>query len=140
MGRDNILPKKFFGSVSKKFNTPVKNILLVSVIACSGIFYADNLVGAAELVSFGCILGFIMVNISVFMHFYVHKGMRQGAKNKLKYLILPLIGAIILIIAFLFIGTGAKILGGIWFVIGFIYLLIKTKGFKELPPEMTFEE
>ena len=27
-GRDNILPKKFFGSVSKKWNTPVKNIIL----------------------------------------------------------------------------------------------------------------
>lgn len=140
MGRDNILPKKFFGSVSKKFNTPVKNILLVSVIACSGIFYADNLIGAAELVSFGCIIGFIMVNVSVFMHFYVRKGMREGVKNKVKYMILPLIGAIILIIAFFFVGTGAKILGGIWTVIGFVYLLVKTKGFKELPPEMTFEE
>ena len=140
MGRDNILPKKFFGSVSKKFNTPVKNILLVSLIACTGIFYADNLVGAAELVSFGCIIGFIMVNVSVFMRFYIKKGQRKGIKNKLMYMIIPLIGAIILIFAFFFIGTGAKILGGIWFGIGFIYLLVKTKCFKELPPEMHFEE
>lgn len=140
MGRDNILPKKFFGSVSKKFNTPVKNIILVSILACSGIFYADNLVGAAELISFGCIIGFIMVNISVFMLFYRKKGMRQGIKNKLMYMIIPLIGAIILIIAFFFIGSGAKILGGIWTAIGLIYLAVKTKGFKELPPEMTFDE
>lgn len=140
MGRDNILPKKFFGSVSKRWNTPVKNILLVSVIGCSGIFYADNLIGAAELVSFGCILGFIMVNISVILHFYKHKGLREGAKNKIMYLIAPGIGAAVLIIAFIFVGKGAKILGCIWLAIGLAYLAIKTKGFKELPPEMTFEE
>ena len=140
MGRDNILPKKFFGSVSKKWNTPVKNIILVSIIGCTGIFYADNLLGAAELVSFGCILGFIMVNISVILHFYKHRGLREGAKNKIMYLILPGIGALVLIIAFIFVGKGAKILGCIWLLIGLIYLAIKTKGFKELPPEMTFEE
>ncbi|MBE6046284.1 MAG: APC family permease [Clostridiales bacterium] len=140
MGRDNILPKKFFGSVSKKWNTPVKNIILVSIIGCSGIFYADNLIGAAELVSFGCILGFIMVNLSVVLHFYKHKGLREGAKNKLMYLIVPGIGAVALAIAFIFVGTGAKILGCIWLLIGLIYLAVKTKGFKELPPEMTFEE
>ncbi|MCQ2545215.1 MAG: hypothetical protein MJ144_02135 [Clostridia bacterium] len=38
------------------------------------------------------------------------------------------------------IGTGAKIPGGIWTAIGIIYLAVKTKGFKELPPEMTFDE
>ncbi|MDO4868893.1 MAG: APC family permease [Bacillota bacterium] len=140
MGRDNILPKSFFGSVSKKFNTPVKNILLVSVIGCTGIFYADNLIGAAELVSFGCILGFIMVNLSVILHFYKKKGLRQGAKNKIMYLIAPGIGAVVLAIAFIFVGKGAKILGCIWLAIGLVYLAIKTKGFRELPPEMTFEE
>ena len=140
MGRDNILPKKFFGSVSKKWHTPVKNILLVSVIGCTGIFYADNLMGAAELVSFGCILGFIMVNISVYTYFYRKKGFREGFKNKLMYMIMPLFGALILIVAFFFIGRAAKILGCIWLVIGIIYLAIKTKGFKELPPEMTFDE
>jgi hypothetical protein len=66
--------------------------------------------------------------------------MREGASNKIKYMIMPLIGAVILAIAFIFIGTGAKILGCIWLAIGIIYLAIKTKGFKELPPEMTFED
>ncbi|MGI6766202.1 MAG: APC family permease [Lentihominibacter sp.] len=140
MGRDNLLPKKFFGSVSKRFNTPVNNILFVSVIACSAIFYAENLMGAAELVSFGCIIGFIMVNISVFTQFYVKKGLRDGPKNKVMYMIMPLFGAVVLIFAFFFIGKGAKILGSIWFAIGFVYLLIKTKGFKELPPEMHFDD
>lgn len=140
MGRDNILPKKFFGKLSPKFHTPVNNILLTSAIALTGIFYADNLLGAAELVSFGAILGFIMVNVAVINHYYIRGGNRAGAKNKIMYLILPLLGVITLVIAFFFLGNGAKILGVIWLVIGIIYLAIKTKGFKELPPEMHFDE
>ena len=140
MGRDNILPKKFFGKLSPKFQTPVNNILLTSVIALSGIFYADNLLGAAELVSFGASLGFIMVNVAVINHYYIRGGNREGAKNKIMYLVLPLLGVITLVIAFFFLGNGAKILGCIWLVIGIIYLAIKTKGFKELPPEMHFDE
>lgn len=140
MGRDNILPKKFFGAVSPKFSTPVKNILLVSLIGCTSIFYADDLMGATELVSFGCVIGFIMVNLSVFLHFYIRKGMRKGIRNKLRYLILPLLGALVLAFAFFFIGTTTKIIGGIWIGIGILYLAVKTKGFRELPPEMTFTE
>ncbi|MDO4176382.1 MAG: APC family permease [Bacillota bacterium] len=140
MGRDNILPKKVFGQVSKKWNTPVINILIVSAIGCTGIFYADNLLGAAELISFGCIIGFIMVNLSVIMHYYVKENNRQGLKNKIMYLILPALGMAVLIFAFVFVGTPAKILGCIWTAVGLVYLLIKTKGFKELPPEMTFDE
>lgn len=140
MGRDNILPKKFFGKLSPKFQTPVNNIILTSAIALTGIFYADNLLGAAELVSFGAILGFIMVNVAVICHYYKKNNMRAGLKNKVMYLILPIIGIITLVIAFFFLGNGARILGSIWLVIGIIYLAIKTKGFKELPPEMHFEE
>lgn len=140
MGRDNILPKGFFGSVSPKFNTPVKNIILISVIGCTSIFYADDLMGATELVSFGCVIGFIMVNVSVFSYFYIKKGMRDGIGNKLKYMIFPLIGAVILTFAFFFIGNTTKLIGGIWLMLGILYLAVKTKGFKELPPEMKFEE
>ena len=136
MGRDNALPKKFFGSVSPKFNTPVKNIILITLISCMGIFFADNLMAAMELVSFGVIIGFIMVNFSVFVLFFVKKRQRKGLKNIVMYLILPWAGVAVLVVAFIFVGTSAKILGCIWTALGIIYLAVKTKGFKELPPEM----
>ncbi len=137
MGRDNVLPKKFFGSVSPRFNTPVKNIILTTAISCIiGICFSDDIMSAMELVSFGVIIGFIMVNFSVFMQFFVRKKKREGLKNKILYMILPWAGVAVLIVAFVFVGTGAKILGCIWTAIGLIYLAIKTKGFKELPPEM----
>ena len=46
MGRDNILPKRFFGKLSPRFQTPVNNILLTTLIALTVLFYQDNLFGA----------------------------------------------------------------------------------------------
>ena len=42
MGRDNILPKKFFGKLSRRFQTPVNNIVLTTLIALTAIFYQDT--------------------------------------------------------------------------------------------------
>ena len=30
--------------------------------------------------------------------------------------------------------------GGIWLLVGIVYLAVKTKGFRQLPPEMKIEE
>ena len=139
MGRDNILPKKFFGYISPRFQTPVNNILLTTVIAMTALFYQDNLFGAASLVSFGAVVGFFMVNLSVVFHYYIKLKM-QGGINTLKYLILPCLGMTTLVVVFINIERNAKILGLIWLVVGIIYLAVKTKGFKQLPPEMSLEE
>jgi len=140
MGRDNLLPKKVFGHISPKRNTPTYNILLVTFIPMIiGLIFVNNLMGALDLVSFGVIIGFILVNLSVFVLFWVKKKER-GNGAVVKYVIIPWIGVAFLAFAFIYIGTGAKILGVCWTVLGIIYLAIKTKGFKELPPEMSFEE
>ena len=139
MGRDNILPKKFFGKLSPKFQTPVNNILLTTLIALSALFYQDNLLGAASLIAFGAVLGFFMVNLSVICHYFVKMKLR-GVKNTLKYLVVPGIGMATLAVLFVYIETNAKILGCIWLAIGVVYLAFKTKGFKRLPPEMSLEE
>lgn len=139
MGRDNIIPKKFFGKLSPKFQTPVNNILLTTLIALSALFYQDNLMGAASLVSFGAVSGFFMVNLSVVTHYYFRKKMR-GGKNTFKYLIMPVIGMLTLVVVFINLETSAKILGFSWLAIGIVYLAFKTKGFRSLPPEMKLEE
>lgn len=139
MGRDNILPKKFFGKLSPRFQTPVNNILITSIIALTAIFYEENLMGASALVSFGAIIGFIMVNLSVIFHYYV-RGKERGLKNTWKHLVVPCIGILILIVVFANLEIQAKILGGAWLLVGIIYLAVKTKGFKTLPPEMHLDE
>lgn len=139
MGRDNILPKKFFGKLSARFQTPVNNIVLCSLICMSALFYQDDLMGACSLVSFGAITGFFMVNLSVICHYYIKKHERGGIKT-LKYLISPLIGMATILVVFFYLETSAKILGICWLAVGMIYLGFKTKGFKTLPPEMSMDE
>lgn len=139
MGRDNILPKQFFGKISPKFQTPVNNIVLTTLIALTAIFYQDNVMGAASLVSFGAVCGFFMVNFSVISH-YIIRGKERGAGAVIRHLMIPALGMLSLLVVFYFIETPAKILGGIWLLIGILYLFIKTKGFRQLPPEMKIEE
>ena len=109
------------------------------MIALTAIFYEENLMGASALVSFGAITGFIMVNLSVIFHYYI-RGKERGAWNIFKHLVVPAIGILILIVVFIYLETQAKILGGIWLAIGLIYLVVKTRGFKTLPPEMHLDE
>lgn len=58
----------------------------------------------------------------------------------IRHLIIPALGMLSLLVVFYFIETPAKILGGIWLGVGIIYLAVKTKGFRELPPEMKIDE
>ena len=138
MGRDNILPKKAFGRINEKFQTPVINILIVSAVAFTALFYQDNLMGAVSLVSFGAVSGFVLVNLSVFVYFVV-KQKKRDPKSIVRYAILPLIGLVVTVILWINLETNAKILGIIWLAVGVIYLGIKTKGFRELPAEMNFD-
>lgn len=39
MGRDRVLPKRIFGYVSPKFQTPIFNILMIACVAMSAVFW-----------------------------------------------------------------------------------------------------
>ena len=88
-----------------------------------------------SLVSFGAIMGFILTNMSVIARFWVRDKERSGAAV-IKYLIIPAIAAAICIYLWFSLTATAKIVGFSWLALGVIFLAIKTKGFKELPPEM----
>lgn len=135
MGRDGFIPKKFFGYIHPKFKTPSRNILLSAVIGLAAIFFQDSLTNAMSLVSFGAIMGFILTNISVIARFWIRDKERSGSAA-FKYLIIPAIAAAVCIYLWLSLTTTAKIVGFSWLALGVVFLAIKTKGFKELPPEM----
>lgn len=132
MGRDDFLPKKFFGYLHPKYHTPVKNIILTSVFGLSAIFFADNLTGAASLISFGALFGFSFVNLSVIVHFFFKKKEREFGKI-ISGLIIPAIAMASCIYLLFGLQTQAKILGICWLALGIIYLAIKTKGFRQYP-------
>ena len=102
------------------------------------IFFTDNILGGVELVSFGAITGFVLVNISVPVLFLKKKGER-GGKAILNYAVLPLIATAVCVYLWFNMAATAKVIGIIWLAIGIIILAVKTKGFRQLPPEMDIE-
>ncbi len=135
MGRDGFIPKKFFGYVHPKFKTPSRNILLSMAIGLTALLFQDSLTNAMSLVSFGVITGFILTNICVIFRFWIRDKERSGAAV-IKYMILPIIAAAVCVYLWFSLTTTAKIVGFSWLALGVVFLAIKTKGFKELPPEM----
>jgi putrescine importer len=135
MGRDSIIPKKFFAYVHPKFRTPMNNIILVGVIGLASLF--TDLVTITSFINFGALIAFTFVNLSVIAHYFV-KGKQRSLKGTILYLIVPLIGAIISLKLWSGLDSHSMTLGGIWAAVGFIYLLIKTKLFRVKPPQIDF--
>jgi amino acid transporter len=137
MGRENVLPEKVFGYLSPKYRTPVFNIIIIGVVALSALFLSLTI--AISLINFGALFAFFFVNLSVVAHYYFRKKQRS-IKGTIQYLIIPLIGAALIGLFFINLDKHSLLLGGIWLLIGFIYLLNLTKMFRQLPPALVFEE
>lgn len=137
MGRDNILPKKLFGRLNK-YGVPVYNLIIVAIIGLLGIVFADNIMAGAELISFGAVTGFLLVNVSVPVYFLIRKKERRG-KSIFMHGIMPIVATIICAVLWINMSNTAKTVGLIWLAIGVLVLAIQTKGFRKLPPEMELE-
>jgi putrescine importer len=142
MGRDGVLPRRFFGHVHLETNTPTYNIILVGAIAYCGAITL-NYIGnaferAGELLNFGAFMAFMGVNLSVFWHFAL---LRKGHQRRVfADIVLPLIGFVFCASIWWNLNGLAKVVGGIWFLAGFVYLAIATKGFRHMPKMIDFSE
>lgn len=137
MGRDNVLPKRIFGYVSPKFQTPIFNILIIACIAMSAVFL--DIATATSFINFGALFAFTFVNLAVLFHYFVRQKQR-APKSIILYVLLPLIGTGITIWFMTKLDIHSLALGITWMTVGFIYLLYLTKMFKERPPELNFAE
>ncbi|MFJ3386608.1 APC family permease [Lysinibacillus sp. NPDC086135] len=126
MGRDNVIPQKFFSFIHPKYKTPINNILLMSIIGIIGAV-SLNLQIVSDLVAFGGLLGFAFVNICVINHYYL----KNKQKNIVKYLIIPLIGMSVCLYILWGLSTAGKMVGFIWMGIGVCYLAIRSMYSKE---------
>ncbi|MET3293210.1 UNVERIFIED_CONTAM: putrescine importer [Brevibacillus sp. OAP136] len=137
MGRDGVLPKKVFGYIHPKFQTPSLNILIVSLIALSTVFI--DLGTIASFINYGALIAFMFVNLSVISHYYM-KGSKRLPKETFLYLILPLIGLLFNVWLITSLDIHSIILGSVWTGIGIIYLVFLTNFFRRKPPEMYFDK
>jgi putrescine importer len=124
MGRDNALPRGFFGYVDPKHQVPRYNVLLIGVLCAIGAFAMSYQLGA-ELLNFGAFIGFMGVNVAAFVHFYVR------GERKLSNAIPPILGFIICLAIWLSLRTPAKIAGTVWLVLGMAYGAWRTRGFRD---------
>jgi len=60
MGRDNVIPRRFFAYLSPTSNTPSRNILVIGVLSYLGALVMSYEV-TAEILNFGAFLGFMVL-------------------------------------------------------------------------------
>ena len=143
MGRDNVLPKKFFGKLKPGTSTPTNNILLIGGLAFLGAVML-NYIGSAyehagELLNFGAFLAFMGVNFACFWQFSIRR--QQGYRRRLLVdAILPLIGFLFCGLIWFNLNIIAKTVGGIWFAIGILYVGYKTNWFRSAPVMIDFSD
>ena len=143
MGRDGVLPKKFFGQLKPGTSTPTNNILLIGALSFVGAVVL-NYIGSAyqhagELLNFGAFLAFMGVNFACFWQFSVAR--QPGYQRRLlQDAILPLIGFLFCGLIWVNLNMIAKTVGGIWFAFGILYVGYKTNWFRSAPVMIDFSD
>jgi putrescine importer len=137
MGRDGMLPKRVFGRLHARFKTPYLAIVIVGVLGLVALFISLDWV--FQMINFGALIAFSFVNLSVIKTYVIDKKQRDG-RSILKFLIAPAIGFALTVWLWTSLPPLAFIIGGIWVVLGFAYLLGLTRFFHKKPPVMDFSE
>ncbi|MCP3772764.1 APC family permease [Paenibacillus sp. MZ04-78.2] len=135
MSRDKLLPfSGKLGNIHPKYKTPFNATIFVGIVS---LFVA--LLGSIEmivqLINFGALTAFMVLNLTVFNHFYVKKG-RRDVKGLIHYLLLPMIGFLIILYVWSGFDRMTFIVGISWMVVGVVMGAVKSKGYKQLPPVM----
>lgn len=137
MGRDKLIPNKLFGYIHPKFKTPVFNILIMGSICLAGVFILKMAV-LTEMITFGALIGFICVNMSVIAHYFI-----KNKSRNILHILFPVLGIIFCIVTLVGMSIVAKFVGVSWLLVGVIYLIIRSRvspGYKDLLKLNDFQE
>lgn len=137
MGRDQVLPKRFFGHLDRKHAVPSFNILLVGALSLSGALLL-NYEECARLINFGAFLAFMGVNLAAIREFYLNRE-RRDARAFFRDLVPPAAGFAICLLIWLNLPLKTFLIGGSWMLAGLVYLAIRTKGFRKRPILLDFD-
>jgi putrescine importer len=109
----------------------------VSAVSLGAIWI--DLADLASIVSFGALVAFSAVNLTVIKHYFVDAGERGGG-GFVNNLVLPVIGFFLTIWLWFNLSGLALEVGLIWLAIGFAWLLLVTRGFQRPTPVLQMEE
>ena len=142
MGRDNVLPRRVFGHITKD-HTPTYNLLIVGALTLVGALllnhYGNAYEHAGEILNFGAFLAFMGVNVAAFWQFTFHPR-EDHRRNVLVDSVLPLFGFFFCAAIWWNLNPLAKIVGGVWLAIGIVYLAVATRGFRTMPTALDFTQ
>ncbi len=129
MGRDGVLPRRFFGRLSARYGTPVSAIALVSVVSLLALKVSLALL--ASMISFGALVAFSVVNLAVIGHYLLERESKVGGQEsnlprrrpqRFQYGILPGIGCVLTAWLWTSLSRESLTIGLEWLAAGAIYL------------------
>lgn len=133
MGRDGVLPKRVFGALHPKTQTPLWNLLILAAIGAA--VATQTIDTIVSLINFGALFGFLTVNLSVIRYHFMTQKKRRGSAV-VKHLMMPLMGAIICFILWINLPSLSKIAGFLWLGLGVLYEAFLTHFFRRDPPSL----
>jgi amino acid transporter len=138
MARDHQLPH-FLAHVHRTRRVPVNATLLVAAVSLALGLYMTTREGygigtLSTLVNFGALTAFLLLHVSVVVHYLV----RRKSRDYWHHLAVPVIGFVILLYVLINAKLAAQTLGLIWLGVGFLALAVLL--FTGREPQLSGEE
>jgi amino acid transporter len=122
MARDRQMPG-ILARINERHRVPANATLVVAAISLVlGLYMAsrdDGISLLSTLVNFGAMTAFLALHVAVVVHYVV----RQGSRDWLRHLVVPVIGFLILLYVVINAKVAAQVLGFVWLGIGVIVLV-----------------
>ena len=129
MARDGKLPR-VLARVHPRYQTPyVSTLVVAGVSLLVGMAFENRADDLSRIVNFGALSGFLLLHLSVIVHFFV----RGRSRNWLRHLLMPLGGLVVIGYVLYEMDSSAKIMGGVWIAAGIVYFIILTRVARKPP-------
>jgi putrescine importer len=137
MGRENVLPRAFFGHLSPRTRIPNFNVILIAALTLVTVPFVD-FEFAATVLNFGAFIAFMGVNLATIREYFLRR--RNGDPSILADLLVPGLGFLFCLAIWLSLPKPAKIVGGAWLLFGLVFDAIKSRGFRVRPVQIDFSD
>lgn len=128
MGRSGSLPA-FFSRVSARTGAPMTGVLVAALgnLAVAGWAATrdDGLDLVVSLVDVGALTGFVLVHASVVGYFVVRR--RGGRVSVARHVVVPVLGALVLLVVLANSTEAALVVGVLWAVLGVVVLVARRR-------------
>lgn len=135
MGRDGVLPRRFFGTLVTKRQIPLGGIIVGSVIGLTALFVTVE--QSFVMLAFGMLVAFSSVNAATVKTYIFDEG-RCSATDLLRFGLLPILGFAMTLWLWSTLSGATFAFGLTWMALGFVYLLYTTRLFRRQPPIIDF--